>query len=220
MNAMNAVEVKNLSFKYNNSEEYILKDVNFSVKSGETVAIKGQSGCGKSTLCNIICGLIPRIYKGNLTGEVLIYGENIENLSIAETVQKIGIIFQNPSTQLFSPTIEDELAFGPENLCVDKEEIGLRINKILKTRNMEKHIYDNPNNMSGGEQQLIAIASVLMLNPSILICDEIMSWIDDEGKEIIKSVLLRLKEEGKTIIMVDHDLENIKIADRVIYLGE
>ena len=220
MNAMNAVEVKNLSFKYNNSEEYILKDVNFSVKSGETVAIKGQSGCGKSTLCNIICGLIPRIYKGNLTGEVLIYGENIENLSIAETVQKIGIIFQNPSTQLFSPTIEDELAFGPENLCVDKEEIGLRINKILKTINMEKHIYDNPNNMSGGEQQLIAIASVLMLNPSILICDEIMSWIDDEGKEIIKSVLLRLKEEGKTIIMVDHDLENIKFADRVIYLGE
>ena len=220
MNAMNAVEVKNLSFKYNNSEEYILKDVNFSVKSGETVAIKGQSGCGKSTLCNIICGLIPRIYKGNLTGEVLIYGENIENLSIAETVQKIGIIFQNPSTQLFSPTIEDELAFGPENLCVDKEEIGLRINKILKTINMEKCIYDNPNNMSGGEQQLIAIASVLMLNPSILICDEIMSWIDDEGKEIIKSVLLRLKEEGKTIIMVDHDLENIKIADRVIYLGE
>ena len=220
MNAMNAVEVKNLSFKYNNSEEYILKDVNFSVKSGETVAIKGQSGCGKSTLCNIICGLIPRIYKGNLTGEVLIYGENIENLSIAETVQKIGIIFQNPSTQLFSPTIEDELAFGPENLCVDKEEIGLRINKILKTINMEKCIYDNPNNMSGGEQQLIAIASVLMLNPSILICDEIMSWIDDEGKEIIKSVLLRLKEEGKTIIMVDHDLENIKFADRVIYLGE
>ena len=220
MNAMNAVEVKNLSFKYNNSEEYILKDVNFSVKSGETVAIKGQSGCGKSTLCNIICGLIPRIYKGNLTGEVLIYGENIENLSIAETVQKIGIIFQNPSTQLFSPTIEDELAFGPENLCVDKEEIGLRINKILKTIDMEKHIYDNPNNMSGGEQQLIAIASVLMLNPSILICDEIMSWIDDEGKEIIKSVLLRLKEEGKTIIMVDHDLENIKFADRVIYLGE
>jgi energy-coupling factor transport system ATP-binding protein len=190
------------------------------VKSGETVAIKGQSGCGKSTLCNIICGLIPRIYKGNLTGEVLIYGENIENLSIAETVQKIGIIFQNPSTQLFSPTIEDELAFGPENLCVDKEEIGIRINKILKTINMEKCIYDNPNNMSGGEQQLIAIASVLMLNPSILICDEIMSWIDDEGKEIIKSVLLRLKEEGKTIIMVDHDLENIKIADRVIYLGE
>ncbi len=215
---MNAVEVKNLSFKYNNSEGYVLKDVNFSVRKGETVAIIGQSGCGKSTLCNLICGLIPRLYKGELSGEVLIFGENINRLSISETVSKIGIIFQNPSTQLFSPTIEDELAFGPENLCVDKEEICNRIDKILKTMNMEKYRYDNPNNLSGGQQQLVAIASVLMLAPSILICDEIMSWIDDEGKEIIKDVLLKLKEEGKTIIMVDHDYDNIKIADRIFNL--
>lgn len=223
MNAINtkdALEVKNLSFKYNNSQDYILKDVNFTVKSGETVAIKGQSGCGKSTLCNLICGLIPRLYKGHLSGEVLIYGENIINLSIAETVTRIGIIFQNPSIQLFSPTIEDELAFGPENLCLDREEIGMRMQEILKIINMEKSRYDNPNNLSGGQQQLIAIASTLMLNPSILICDEIMSWIDDEGKEIIMKVLLKLKKEGKTILMVDHDLENIKIADRIIYLGE
>lgn len=217
---MNAVEVKNLSFKYNNSEEYVFRDVNLNVKSGETVAVIGHSGCGKSTLCNCICGLIPRVYSGELSGEVLIFGENIKNLSIADTVTKIGIIFQNPSTQLFSPTIEDELAFGPENLCAEREEIGLRIDKILKTINMQKYRFDNPNNLSGGQQQLIAIASVLMLNPSILICDEIMSWIDDEGKEIIKNVLLKLKEEGKTIIMVDHELENIKIADRIIYLGE
>ncbi len=217
---MNAVEVKNLNFKYNNSEDYILKNVNFKVKEGETVAVVGQSGCGKSTLCNCICGLIPRVYKGELSGEVLIFGENIKNLNISKTVTQIGIIFQNPSTQLFSPTIEDELAFGPENLCVEREEIGLRIDNILKTINMEKYRYDNPNNLSGGQQQLIAIASTLMLNPSILICDEIMSWIDDEGTEIIKNVLLKLKEEGKTIIMVDHELNNIKIADRIIYLGE
>lgn len=215
---MNALEVKNLSFKYNKSEEYVLKDVNFRVKSGETLAIIGQSGCGKSTLCNLICGLIPKLYKGQLSGEVLVFGENIKSLSIADTVTKIGVIFQNPSTQLFSPTIEDELAFGPENLCVDREEIGNRIDKILKTMNMEKYRYDNPNNLSGGQQQLIAIASVLMLAPSILICDEIMSWIDDEGKEIIKDVLLGLKKEGKTIIMVDHDYDNIKIADRIINL--
>ncbi|WP_326906677.1 ABC transporter ATP-binding protein [Sedimentibacter sp. MB31-C6] len=217
---MNAVEVKNLSFKYNNVDEYILRDVNLNIKVGETVAIIGQSGCGKSTLCNCICGLIPRVYTGELSGEVLIFGENIINFSIADTVTKIGIIFQNPSTQLFSPTIEDELAFGPENLCVDREEIGKRIERILKIMNMEQYRYDNPNNLSGGQQQLIAIASVLMLNPSILICDEIMSWIDDEGKQIIKNLLLKLKEEGKTIIMVDHELENIQIADRIIYLGE
>lgn len=217
---MNAVEVKNLSFKYKNSEESILKDVNFSVRTGETIAIAGQSGCGKTTLCNCICGLVPRLYQGELTGEVLIFGKNIKKFSIADTVSKIGIIFQNPSTQLFSPTIEDELAFGPENLCVDREEISNRIEEILKTINMEKYRFDNPNNLSGGQQQLIAIASVLMLNPSILICDEIMSWIDDEGKEIIIDTLLRLKEEGKTIILVDHDNDNIKIADRILHIGE
>ncbi|HOT21924.1 MAG TPA: ABC transporter ATP-binding protein [Sedimentibacter sp.] len=217
---MNAVEVKNLCFKYDNRKEYIFKDVNFNVRTGETIAITGRSGSGKTTLCHCICGLVPRLYKGELTGEVLIFGENIKNLSIAEVVTKIGIIFQNPSTQLFSPTIEDELAFGPENLCVEREEINSRIDEILRIIKMEKYRYDNPNNLSGGQQQLIAIASVLMLKPSILICDEIMSWIDDEGRKIIKDLLLKLKKEGKTIILVDHDNDNLNIADRIIHIGE
>lgn len=212
------LEVKNLSFKYKNSDKFILNDVSIKIETGETVAIIGKSGCGKSTLCNCMCGLIPRVYPGELTGDVYIDGKNIQSLSIAEIVSLVGVIFQNPSTQLFSPTIEDELAFGPENLCVEREEIGLRMEKILKTINMEKYRYDNPNNLSGGQQQLIAIASVLMLQPSILICDEIMSWIDDEGKEIIKNLLLKLKEEGKTIILVDHDINNILMADRMLHL--
>lgn len=216
---MKAIEVNNLSFKYPDSKEYIFENVSFSLDSGESLAVLGPSGCGKSTLCLCISGLIPRVYPGNLSGQVLIFGQNIRDLSLAQTVSKLGIIFQNPATQLFSPTIEDELAFGPENLCLDREEIGLRIEKILKTINMESYRFDNPNSLSGGQQQLIAIASVLMLNPEIIICDEIMSWIDDEGKEIIKKVLESLKEEGKTIIMVDHDSENIKLADRVIYIG-
>ena len=212
------LEVKNLSFKYKNSDKFILNDVSIKIETGETVAIIGKSGCGKSTLCNCMCGLIPRVYPGELTGDVYIDGKDIQSLSIAEIVSLVGVIFQNPSTQLFSPTIEDELAFGPENLCVEREEIGLRMEKILKTINMEKYRYDNPNNLSGGQQQLIAIASVLMLQPSILICDEIMSWIDDEGKEIIKNLLLKLKEEGKTIILVDHDINNILMADRMLHL--
>lgn len=216
---MKAVEVNNLSFKYPDSKECIFENISFSLDPGESLAVLGPSGCGKSTLCLCISGLIPRVYPGNLSGQVLIYGQNIRDLSLAQTVSKLGIIFQNPATQLFSPTIEDELAFGPENLCLDREEIGLRIEKILKTINMESYRFDNPNSLSGGQQQLIAIASVLMLNPEIIICDEIMSWIDDEGKEIIKKVLESLKEEGKTIIMVDHDRENIKLADRVIYIG-
>lgn len=217
---MNAVEIKNLSFKYSNSSEKILNNINLIVNDGESLAILGQSGSGKSTLCNCICGLIPNVYSGEFSGDVFIYGKNIKNMDMAQIVTKVGIIFQNPSTQLFSPTIEDELAFGPENLCVEREEIGKRMDNILKIINMEKYRYDNPNNLSGGQQQLIAIASVLMLNPQILICDEIMSWVDEDGKEIIINLLFKLKEEGKTIIIVDHELENVKIADRIIYIGE
>lgn len=215
---MNSVEIKNLKFKYKDSREIILDNVNLNIKDGEITAILGESGCGKTTLCRCICGLIPKVYQGEFSGELLLFGENIKNMTLAQVVTKVGIIFQNPSTQLFSPTIEDELAFGPENLCVDREEIGRRMEHILKTINMEDYRYENPNNLSGGQQQLIAIASVLMLNPKILICDEIMSWIDEDGRKVIKEVLIRLKKEGRTIIMVDHNMENIKIADKIIYI--
>ncbi len=213
---MDAVVVNNLNFKYKNSKEKIINDLSFKIKKGETVALLGNSGSGKSTLCNCICGLIPKIYEGEYFGDVIIFGQNIKTMTLSKISQKVGIIFQNPVNQLFSPTIEDELAFGPENLCVDREEIGHRIDEVLKLINMEEYRCQNPNNISGGQQQLIAIASVLMLNPEIIICDEIMSFIDREGKEIIKNLLKNLKERGKTIIIVDHDLDNIELADRTI----
>ena len=165
-----------------------------------------------------MCGLIPNTYKGEFSGEVLLFGKDIKDMNIDEIVTKVGIVFQNPSTQLFSPTIEDELAFGPENMCIEREKIGRRIDSILKTINMEEYRYENPNSLSGGQQQLIALASVLVLEPDILICDEIMSWVDRQGKKVIKDILLKLRGEGKTIIMVDHDMENIKIADKIIYI--
>lgn len=213
---MNAVELKKLNFKYKNTQKRTLESVNLIVNQGEILAIYGASGSGKSTLCNCICGLIPNVYEGEYSGEVKIFGQDIKLMSRAEMAISVGMIFQNPSTQLFSPTIEDELAFGPENLCVDRNEIDLRIEEILKIINMEEYRYENPNSLSGGQQQLIAIASVLMLNPKILICDEIMSWVDEGGKEIIKNLLMNLKKQGKTIIIVEHDIENLKIADRVI----
>jgi energy-coupling factor transport system ATP-binding protein len=215
---MNAVELNKLNFKYKNVQKRTLENVNLIVNQGEILAICGVSGSGKSTLCNCICGLIPNVYEGEYSGEVKIFGQDISLMSRAEIATNIGIIFQNPSTQLFSPTIEDELAFGPENLCVDRNEIVLRIDEILKIINMEEYRCENPNSLSGGQQQLIAIASVLMLNPKIIICDEIMSWIDDDGKKIIKNLIIDLKKQGKTIIMVEHDKENLTIADRTIYL--
>lgn len=214
---MAAVEVRNLSFKYKNSTNKILHNLSFIVEEGETVVIKGQSGCGKSTLLNCICGLIPNLYEGELTGDIFIWGKNIKDMTIVERVTNMGIIFQNPATQLFSPTIEDELAFGPENLCIDREEIKIRMNNLLKILGMESLKLENPNNLSGGQQQLIAIASVLMLEPKIILCDEIMSWLDEDSKIKVLELLISLKNKNKTIIMTDHQ-ENLKIPHRTILL--
>jgi len=128
---MYAIEINNLSFKYKNTKEKILDNVNLKVNEGEILAIIGSSGCGKSTLCNCICGLIPNVYAGEYYGEVKIFGQNIKSMTLAQIATKVGIIFQNPATQLFSPTIEDELAFGPENLCVGRDEIGRRMEDVL-----------------------------------------------------------------------------------------
>lgn len=215
---MKSVIVKNLSFNYKNSKEKIIDDLSFEIETGKITVIVGRSGSGKTTLCNCICGLIPSVYTGDISGDIKIFNKNIKDMTLSERVTNIGIIFQNPTSQLFFPTIEDELAFGPENLCLDREEIGLRIDNVLRLINMEKYRYDNPNNLSGGQQQIIAIASVLMLNPKILICDEIMSFVDEEGKKLIKSLLISLKYEGKTLIMVDHNIENIDIGDKFIHL--
>lgn len=215
---MNSVEIINLKFKYKNSSDFILNNINLEIKSGEITAIVGKSGSGKTTLCKCICGLISKDKYSDFTGEVILFNNNISHMDLDQLVTTVGIIFQNPSTQLFSPTIEDELAFGPENLCIHREEIGRRMDHILKIIDMDDYRYDNPNNLSGGQQQLIALGSVLMMEPKILVCDEIMSWVDDSGRKAITRVLLELKEQGKTIIMVDHKMENIKIADKIIYM--
>lgn len=215
---MKAVTVNNLSFNYKNSEEKIIKDLSFEIQAGEITVIVGKSGSGKTTLCNCICGLIPSVYTGHMSGEIKIFNKNIRDMTLSERVTSIGIIFQNPTSQIFSPTIEDELAFGPENLSLDREEIGRRIDGVLRRIKMEQYRFDNPNNLSGGQQQLIALGSVLTLDPKILICDEIMSFVDEEGKRLIKSILLSLRAEGKTIIMVDHNISNIDIADNIIHI--
>lgn len=216
----NLIDIENLYFSYGNSGKNILKSLNFQVKKGEVVGIVGLSGSGKSTLLYVICGIIPKLYRGKLEGKVKLWGENVQSLEISDISKKIGIVFQDPDTQLFSPTVEDEIAFGPENLCVDPGEIGLRIEKTLKIVNMEKYRYENPNNLSGGEKQLIALASVLAMEPEVLLFDEVLAQIDSQGKERIRNVIIDLKGQGKTMVLVDHDLENLKAADRIMELKE
>ncbi|MBT9150993.1 MAG: Energy-coupling factor transporter ATP-binding protein EcfA1 [candidate division WS2 bacterium] len=212
--------IKDLSFKYEKNSKDILNKVNLSVHKGEILAIVGLSGIGKSTLCYCMSGIIPHVYKGMMEGEILIKGKPTLELTLPQIATHLGIVFQNPDTQLFSPTVEDEIAFGPENLCLERDEIGRRIDEMLSKVGMEKYRLSSPNNLSGGQKQLIALASVLSLNPEILIFDESMSQIDADGRIIVKEMMKKLKGEGKTIIMIEHEFENLDIADRVMLLKD
>jgi energy-coupling factor transport system ATP-binding protein len=214
------IEVRDLWYGYPGGRGDVLKGVNLTVAPGEVVAVVGLSGCGKSTLCYCISGIIPHIYPGNLRGEVLINGTPTRSMKIPEIATKLGIVFQDPDTQLFSPTVEDEVAFGPENLCLPIEEIGKRLKKALKQVGMEQFRFSSPNEQSGGQKQLIALASVLSLDPEILVFDEAMSQIDELGKAAIKEVIKGLKDRGKTVVMIEHDFENLDVADRVLALKE
>ncbi|WP_353892855.1 ABC transporter ATP-binding protein [Proteinivorax hydrogeniformans] len=212
------IEVKNLYFGFKKSEEKLLKGIDLTVQRGEIIAIVGLSGSGKSTLCALISGVIPRIKQGDAQGEILIDGTSLKELSMPHLVKKVGVIFQNPDTQLFSPTVEDEIAFGPENFGLPREEIGKRISEVINKVGIKKHRFKNPKMLSGGEKQLVALASVLSLKPDILIFDEALSQLDLYEKNKILDLIKTLKAEGKTIIMVEHDFDNLKVADRVMLL--
>lgn len=215
---MDAIVVKNLNYKYKDEEAYILENINFNLKVGDLLGVSGKSGVGKSTLCKCICGIIPKLQKGVMSGEVFLFDENISGKTISEIVTKVGIVFQNPVTQLFSPTVEDELVFGVENLCIPREEIEIRLQNVLKTLGVEEFRFKNPNELSGGQQQLVAIGAVLMMEPQVYMFDEILSFVDNDSKTIILNTIRDLKKKEKTIIMVDHDIENIDIADKILYL--
>lgn len=212
------IEIKDLSFRYKSSSSPILQAVDLTVPKGEVLTLVGLSGNGKSTLLNIICGIIPHIRQGVIEGQIKLWGEEVKNLKMLDITKRVGIVFQDPDSQLFSPTIKDEIAFGPENLCIEKDEIEKRISKVLQMVNMEEYRYENPNNLSGGQKQLIAIAAVLAMEPDILLFDEILAQVDVEGRKKIKNVIKNLKAQGKTIVSVEHDLENLDIADRVLKL--
>jgi energy-coupling factor transport system ATP-binding protein len=207
------LEIKNLSFKYAQEGKNILNGLNLKISSSEITAITGPSGSGKSTLCYCIMGIIPHIYQGVLEGDVLIYGRPVSKMKVSEIAVSAGIIFQDPDTQLFSPAVEDDIAFGPENLCIDRKEIDRRIVESLEMTGMQKHRFSDPDRLSGGQKQLIAIASVLSLNPDIIIFDEAMSQLDEKSAARVRSIMGGLKKSGKAVIAVENELKNLKMAD-------
>ncbi len=213
-----AIEVKGLSFAY--GEREILKDIHLTVQRGETLVLTGDSGCGKTTLCRILCGIIPHAVPGKVRGDVLLMGENIAGKTLAECALKIGMVFQDADQQLICTTVEDELAFAPENLCVLAEEIRRQVDEMLRRFHMEEMRLSNPSRLSGGQKKLLTIAATLMLQPPILVLDEPMNALDAESRALVQQTVRQLQQEGTTLVMIEHDPALYPENARVVRLQE
>lgn len=215
------IDVENLSFKYFGCNDFALKDINIKIGKGEFIGVIGKSGSGKSTLLHCLTGIIPHEIKGEKTGSVMINNLNTDEHGISEITNQLGIVFQNPEIQLFNISVEDELAFICENLAYPIDEIKKSVDFALDTIGI-RHLKDEyPFNLSGGEKQKVAIASVLTVRPKILVLDEPTSELDAKGKETVFKTLKKLKNDGMTIILVDHNLDgSYKLADKLILLDD
>ncbi len=216
---MNALEGRLLKFRYGGGP-FLLIQENISVKPGECVLLRGPSGAGKTTLAHILSGIIPRSFPGDLRGDVFLFGENIKNLSLARCVEKVGVVWQNPAAQLFFPTVEDEIAFGPENLCLPRREIGRRIENALQAVGMSAFRLAETRTLSYGQKQLIAFGAALALQPRILILDEVFSQLDDSASKRVKDVIKRQSEKGTAVLLIDNSDESLKLARRAYHLAD
>ena len=220
---MGYFKIENVSYKYPLEEKQALKNINIEIKKGEFWAVIGKNGSGKTTFCNMLRRFVPDFYKGELTGKITLEDKELKDYSQKELVQKIGFVFQNPFTQIsgVKDTVFEEIAYGLENLGLDKEEIISRVEKILKLLEIEKLRDRNPYDLSGGQKQRVALASIIAMDPDILVIDEPTSQLDPKGTEDIFKIINLMANEGKTIILVEHKLELIaEYAENILVLDE
>lgn len=198
------IEIKNLTFTYQGRDKPTLKNLNLRVKKGELLLITGPTGCGKTTLLKALNGLIPQQATGIMEGSVTVAGIDTGRSPMRELTQKVGLVFQSPDDQIFSTKVEDEIAFGPENLCFQQEEIKRSIDYALKAVGLSAFRDRGTGSLSGGEKQRLAIASALAMHPEVLALDEPFSQMDGSGTKELLEVIRKLNREGMTIVLIEH----------------
>ncbi|NWF95686.1 MAG: ATP-binding cassette domain-containing protein [Candidatus Thorarchaeota archaeon] len=196
-----------------------MRKISLSIDEGEYVVITGPSGCGKTTLCRAINGLVPHFHRGYIAGDVFVNGINTREHTVAGMSQLVGMVFQNPSNQLVTLNVEKEIAFGPENFGIDPSEIRARVERLIESLNLEHLRTKHPHEMSGGEQQRVAMAATLALRPRILVADEPTSNLDPKSAEDILALIAEQNHKGTTVVLVEHRLDIVaKDASRVILM--
>ena len=216
------INISDLTFYYSGAAEPALRGVNLEIEDGEFVLVTGPSGGGKSSLCRCLNGLIPHFYGGRITGSVDVQGLDVMEHSTKELATRVGMVFQDPENQLVAMDVEREIAFGLENLGFPRDVISKRLEESLDTLGISGLRYRPVHELSGGEKQKVAIASVLALHPDVLVLDEPTSELDPKGAEEVVSVVERLNDElGITVILVEHRLDRVvHLVDRVIVLDK
>ena len=213
------ITIQDVSFTYSDNETNGIHHINLEIQKGECVLLCGRSGCGKTTITRLINGLIPHFYTGSLTGSVLIDNQPAGELPLYKIAQRVGSVFQNPRTQFFNVDTDSEIAFGIENAGYPQEQLVQRVRQTAEVLHIENLCGRNIFELSGGEKQKIAFASVYAMNPDIYVLDEPSSNLDTESITALQGYLQKIKAQGKTIIIAEHRLYYLAdIADKIVYM--
>lgn len=220
---MPAIRIEHLKYRYPYTKTLALNDISCEISKGEFIGVIGANGAGKSTLSQALLGLVPNLYHGAYGGKVEIDGLNAKTTPIDSLCKKVGLVFQNPFNQITGSklTVYEEIAFGLENLGIEQAEMQSRVEQIMEMLNISNLKDCSPYDLSGGQMQRMSIAGILVMQPEIIVLDEPTSQLDPKGSEEVFKAVESLKNQGKTIIMVEHKMEKIaQYSDRVMLLSE
>ncbi len=220
---MAGIVIDHLKYKYPGSEKLALNDISLTVELGEFIGIIGRNESGKSSLCQAIAGLIPNFYKGAYGGRVLVGDVEVKTVPVEELCETVGIVFQNPFNQVTGAkaAVYEEIAFGLENMGIPKDEMIRRIDDAMELLDISKYGDRYPFDLSGGQMQRMAIASIIAMQPQVIILDEPTSQLDPQGRKEVLQAVQKLAKRGITIILVEHNMEKIaEYSDRVVLLDD
>lgn len=212
---MNAVKLKRLSFRYEGLKERTLDEVDFELSFGEVALLSGCSGSGKSTLMSVICGIIPHVTTGEISGKAYVCGEDVGGMTMSEICRKVGVVLQNADAQIIQSTVEDEIAFGPENLGMPRDAIADSIARACEKMHLMPQW--NTRTLSGGQKQRLITACTLAMNPRIIILDEPLANLDGEGTKLLMTALKKLASAGYAILIIEHRVDKVSPYADVVW---